>query len=148
MIEPAVNHNSQPKKNNSGHVKTFGEKLSDSVTSVVGSWRFIVTQSVILLLWIIANIYFISQPWDPYPFILLNLALSFQAAFTAPIIMMSQNRQSEQDRRKAESDYHVNIKAEKEVRLLHEKIDLLREKEIAELIKIISELEKKLDIKK
>ena len=82
--------------------------------------------------------------WDPYPFILLNLALSFQAAFTAPIIMMSQNRQNAVDRQKAENDYDVNIKAELEIEQLHAKIDLLRTQEIKQLLDIVQALEVKI----
>jgi uncharacterized membrane protein len=84
------------------------------------------------------------KQWDPYPFILLNLALSFQAAYAAPFIMMSQNRQASLDRIDAKHDYEVNIKAELEIELLHQKLDLLKENEIAQLISVIKELEKKL----
>jgi uncharacterized membrane protein len=84
------------------------------------------------------------QHWDPYPFILLNLVLSFQAAYAAPIIMMSQNRQAEIDRRAAQNDYSVNTKAELEIELLHQKLDLLRETEVAELINLIRRLEDRL----
>lgn len=125
-----------------GH--NLGERASDLIAENVGSWRFIIIQSFILLLWLAANIYAWINVWDPYPFILLNLVLSFQAAFTAPIIMMSQNRQSQIDRMRAKNDYDINIKAELEIELLHTKIDELREKEIKKLIDIISDLEKKL----
>lgn len=91
-----------------------------------------------------ANIFAWINAWDPYPFILLNLVLAFQASFTAPIIMMSQNRQSEIDRKRAENDYNINIKAELEIELLHKKIDELKEQEIKKLIEIISDLERKL----
>ncbi len=96
----------------------------------MGSWTFIVLQSLILFAWIIFNVVAVAHKWDPYPFILLNLALSFQAAYAAPFIMMSQNRQQDIDRKAAESDYKINIKAELEIELLHEKIDQLRAKEI------------------
>jgi uncharacterized membrane protein len=92
------------------------------------------------VLWIILNITAWVQNWDPYPFILLNLALSFQAAYAAPFIMMSQNRQQDIDRQAAEHDYQVNIKAELEIELLHEKIDGLREKEVAQLTQAVSDL--------
>lgn len=124
--------------------RNLGERASDYVAENIGSWRFIIIQTIILLLWIAANIYGWLAKWDPYPFILLNLVLSFQAAFTAPIIMMSQNRQSQIDRLRAKNDYDVNIKAELEIELLHTKIDEMREKEIKKLIEIISDLEKKL----
>lgn len=125
------------------HGGSTGERVSDSVAKVVGSWRFIIIQSLLLVLWIIINLVAWFKAWDPYPFILLNLALSFQAAFTAPIIMMSQNRQNAIDRQKAENDYTVNVKAELEIELLHLKIDRLKEEEIKELIEIIRDLEKK-----
>jgi uncharacterized membrane protein len=124
-----------------GHELPLGARVSDAVARVVGSWRFIIIQSVLLLIWIALNITAWVQQWDPYPFILLNLALSFQAAYTAPIIMMSQNRQSEIDRRAAQHDYDINLKAELEIELLHQKLDLLREKEISELIGIIRTLQ-------
>ena len=116
---------------------TLGEKLSDLVAATVGSWRFIVIQSGLLVVWLIANVALGGGAWDPYPFILLNLMLSFQAAYTAPIIMMSQNRQSDIDRIRSIADYQVNIRAEAEISLLHEKIDLLREQQVAELITLL-----------
>jgi uncharacterized membrane protein len=122
----------------------LGERLADAVASNVGSWTFIIVQSVALCLWIIANSIAWFMAWDPYPFILLNLVLSFQAAFTAPIIMMSQNRQSAIDRRNAQHDYDVNAKAELEIELLHQKIDLIREQELAVLLQMVKRLEDKL----
>ena len=125
--------------------KTPGQRVSDAVAKIVGSWTFIILQSIMLLLWMLANVLAWVNAWDPYPFILLNLALSFQAAFTAPIIMMSQNRQNAIDRQRAESDYEINVKAELEIEQLPEKIDLLRTQEIKQLLDIIQVLEKKLD---
>ena len=101
----------------------FWDKAADKVAAIVGSWRFILIQSSILSLWIVLNVIAWHYRWDPYPFILLNLVLSFQAAFTAPIIMMSQNRQSEIDRKRAENDYQINTKAEEEIREMHAKLD-------------------------
>jgi uncharacterized membrane protein len=95
---------------------TWGERASDGFASAVGSWRFIVIQSVLLVAWIILNIAAWIRQWDPYPFILLNLALSFQAAYAVPIIMMSQNRQATKDRLAAEQDYVVNTTAEEELK--------------------------------
>jgi uncharacterized membrane protein len=117
-----------------------GQRLADAVAAKMGSWRFIVLQSVLLALWMVLNVTAYVQHWDPYPFILLNLMLSFQAAYTAPIIMMSQNRQQEIDRRAARNDYRVNIKAELEIELLHQKIDQLREKEVLALTKAVENL--------
>ena len=119
---------------------TRGAALADWVAETVGSWRFIAIQSVVLAIWIALNLIAAINHWDPYPFILLNLVLSFQAAYAAPIIMMSQNRQSEIDRRHAEHDYRINVKAELEIELLHNKIDALREQEIVKLLDIIQRL--------
>ncbi len=119
---------------------TVGQKVADTVASTMGSWHFIIIQSALLLFWITANIAAWINHWDPYPFILLNLALSFQAAYAAPFIMMSQNRQQDIDRLAAKSDYDINIKAELEIELLHQKLDALRENEVLNLTKTVSEL--------
>ena len=120
---------------------SVGQRVSDAVARTVGSWRFIIIQSVLLSIWMFLNVAAWIQEWDPYPFILLNLVLSFQAAYTAPVIMMSQNRQSNIDREAAQHDYDVNLKAELEIELLHQKIDMLREKEFGELIGIIRSMQ-------
>jgi uncharacterized membrane protein len=119
---------------------TLGQRVADQVAAAMGSWPFIIIQSAILFVWIVINVTAFIRHWDPYPFILLNLALSFQAAYAAPFIMMSQNRQQEIDRKEAENDYKINIKAELEIELLHQKIDELREKEVLFLTKAIGEL--------
>jgi uncharacterized membrane protein len=119
---------------------TLGQKIADLVAASMGSWNFIIIQSTILIIWIVLNVTAFVQKWDPYPFILLNLALSFQAAYAAPFIMMSQNRQQDIDRKQAENDRQVNIKAELEIELLHQKIDELRETEVMYLTKAVSEL--------
>lgn len=119
---------------------TLGQRVADTVASNMGSWRFIIIQSTILIAWIALNITAYIEHWDPYPFILLNLALSFQAAYAAPFIMMSQNRQQDVDRQAAEHDYQVNIKAELEIELLHEKIDKLREQEVVQLTQAVADL--------
>lgn len=119
---------------------TVGQKVADTVAATMGSWPFIIIQSVLLALWIGLNITAYVQRWDPYPFILLNLALSFQAAYAAPFIMMSQNRQQDVDRIAAKDDYQINIKAELEIELLHQKIDQLRETEVARLSEAVADL--------
>jgi uncharacterized membrane protein len=119
---------------------TAGQRIADSVAATMGSWKFIIIQSVILLIWIILNVTAFMEQWDPYPFILLNLALSFQAAYAAPFIMMSQNRQQCIDRKAAENDYQINVKAELEIEALHQKIDQLREKEVLNLTEAVKEL--------
>lgn len=146
------------------HKQSFRERLSDKVAATVGSWRFIVTQSIIIFIWILFNVNIpesglkignsVLHAWDPYPFIFLNLTLSFQAAYTAPIIMMSQNRQSTIDRENAEDDYRINREAKMEVELIkiemrkiHTK--LLKHQEIQEdmatIAKEIQELKSILD---
>ena len=119
--------------------RTFGEQAADVVAAAVGSWRFVLTQSAILLMWIVWNAAS-GRPFDPFPFILLNLVLSFQAAYTAPIIMMSQNRQSDIDWSRAIQDFEINRKAELEIEALHAKIDLLRERELASLAEAVNRL--------
>ena len=130
----------KPARHRAEHPPTRGALIADWVARTVGSWRFIIIQSVILGVWIVLNVIAFARHWDPYPFILLNLVLSFQAAYAAPIIMMSQNRQSEIDRRHAQHDYRINVKAELEIELLHNKIDAMREQEILKLIDTVQRL--------
>jgi uncharacterized membrane protein len=116
---------------------SFGQKLADKVAVFGGSWSFILLFVAFLLLWIVTNVFvLITKPFDPYPFIFLNLILSFIAALQAPVIMMSQNRQEEKDRQRAQNDYIINLKAELEVRSLHKKMDLLLEEQIVTLFAI------------
>lgn len=104
--------------------RSFGQRAADAVASFGGSWRFILIFLAVLVVWIVVNgLSVLWQPYDPYPFILLNLVLSCIAALQAPIIMMSQRRQEAKDRMRAENDYRVNLKAELEIRHLHDKID-------------------------
>jgi uncharacterized membrane protein len=105
--------------------RTLGDRVADQVAAVMGSWRFIIIQSTVLFLWVLLNVN-LAQHWDPYPFILLNLMLSFQAAYAAPIIMMSQNRQAAIDRIDAKHDYEVNMKAELEIELLQDHLNHIR----------------------
>jgi CRP/FNR family cyclic AMP-dependent transcriptional regulator len=104
---------------------TFGQRIADRVADTIGSWPFIITQSIILVLWIVLNVTAWINHWDRYPFILLNLMLSFQAAYAGPVIMMSQNRQSAKDRLAAEIDHQVNTKAELGIGRLMQRIDVL-----------------------
>ena len=106
---------------------TLGQRIADGVAAVMGSWRFIIAQTLLLGVWVTLNLTAYINHWDPYPFILLNLALSFQAAYAAPIIMMSQNRQAEKDRLQSKNDYEVDMKAEMEIMQLHEKFNELRD---------------------
>ena len=136
-------------------VITKGQKISDKVASFGGSWKFIILFAIILFIWILFNtVAILSLRFDPYPFILMNLILSCIAALQAPIIMMSQNRQEEKDRKRSENDYLINLKAELELRSLHQKVDLLLEEQIQMLIKsqaeqleLLRKLQKKIDSK-
>jgi uncharacterized membrane protein len=103
---------------------TLGQRIADQIAEFGGSWTFIIAFFSFLILWMIVNVWvLVTRPFDPYPFILLNLILSTLAAIQAPIIMMSQNRQEQKDRIRSEHDYKINLKAELEIKLLHEKID-------------------------
>lgn len=114
-----------------------GQKISDKVARFGGSWMFIISFGIILAIWIFYNSVVPNKDqFDPYPFILMNLVLSTIAALQAPVIMMSQNRKEEKDRKRAENDYLINLKAELEVRSLHQKIDLLQEEQIKTLYDI------------
>jgi uncharacterized membrane protein len=132
---------------------TSGQKISDKVARFGGSWRFIILFGIILTLWIVFNgLALGSRRFDPYPFILMNLILSTIAALQAPIIMMSQNRQEEKDRMRSENDYLINLKAEMQIRSLHQKMDLLLEEQIKTLFDtqekqfiLLKELNAKLD---
>jgi uncharacterized membrane protein len=155
ILESLRSHRRKHRKgfpsNISSHVEdytpglTTGQKISDVVAKTVGSWKFILIQSACIFAWISYNSMNNTNTWDPYPFILLNLMLSFQAAYTAPAIMMSQNRLSEIDRQQASNDFEVNVKAELEIELLHQKIDLLKEKELFALTNAVEALSEKLD---
>jgi len=116
---------------------TFGERLSDSIAAFGGSWTFIIVFSLVLLVWIGLNSFVLTnQAFDPYPYILMNLVLSALAALQAPVIMMSQNRSEARDRLRGENDYKINLKAELEIRHLHEKLDHLLRKQYNRLFEI------------
>jgi uncharacterized membrane protein len=117
---------------------TPGQRIADGVATTMGSWTFIIVQSIILAVWIVLNIVAWMQHWDPYPFILLNLALSFQAAYAAPFIMISQNRQADRDRHQAEEDYRTNVEAERRIEELQKS---LAELEVNKLDRILELLE-------
>lgn len=127
--------------NKSFKLSEFGDKVSDKVANIAGSWTFIISFVAILILWIIANIMMLDRAFDPYPFILLNLFLSCTAALQAPIIMMSQRRQEMKDRARAENDYKVNLKSEIIIEDLHNKLEeiLENQKEIIERVEKIED---------
>jgi uncharacterized membrane protein len=114
----------------------LGSRIADKVASFGGSWRFIIFFFLFILIWMGINVYLLTRPFDPYPFILLNLILSCIAALQAPVIMMSQNRKEEKDRQRAQNDYLVNLKAEIEIRNLHHKTDLLMSEQMKSLFEI------------
>ena len=136
-------------------ILTSGQEISDKVAKFGGSWRFIILFGVVLTLWIIYNVLAVGKfQFDPYPFILMNLILSTIAALQAPIIMMSQNRQEEKDRKQSENDYLINLKAEMQIRSLNQKVDLLLEEQIKTLFEtqekqyaLLKEINAKLDRK-
>ncbi len=134
-------------------ILTKGQSISDKVATFGGSWKFIISFSIVLSVWITYNTISPGEDrFDPYPFILMNLVLSAIAALQAPIIMMSQNRKEERDRKRSENDYMINLKAELEVRSLHQKVDLLLEEQIkilfesqAEQLKLLKSIENKIE---
>ena len=139
---PPYRHEHGPVKNANEIIKeqlTLGQRASDWIAEKVGSWKFIIGQSVLLIIWGILNVTAWVQHWDPYPFILMNLVLSLQAAYTAPMIMMSQNRKADRDRIEAHLDYEINQKAEIEVKAVLENLDA-QNVVIAELHKMLEAL--------
>ena len=116
--------------------RKIGAVLADNVASFGGSWYFILSFLLFMLIWMGINLYYLSKPFDPYPFILLNLILSSIAAIQAPVIMMSQNRKEQKDRQRAVNDYMINLKSEIEIRNLHQKIDLLVSEQMQTLFDI------------
>ena len=117
---------------------SFGDKLADSVANGMGSWRFIIWQTIIVLTWMGLNVIGFIQHWDPYPFILLNLIFSTQAAYAAPIIMMSQNRQNQRDREQALHDYQTNIDAKKEIEALQVQLSKIEMEKLDKIIELLN----------
>ena len=118
----------------------FGDKLADSVANGMGSWSFIIWQSIIVLIWMFLNIVGFVKHWDVYPFILLNLIFSTQAAYAAPIIMMSQNRQNQRDREQAQHDYQINIDAKKEIEALQIQLSKIEMDKLDKIIQLLSKV--------
>ena len=117
---------------------TFGQMLADKLALSMGSWPFIISQTIIILIWLILNIIGFIYHWDPYPFILLNLLFSVQAAYAAPIIMMAQNRQAERDRHQASEDYKTNIEAKKEIEELQIALARIENDQLNEILKMLN----------
>lgn len=118
----------------------FGSRLADSVANGMGSWKFIIIQTVLVILWMGLNLIAFTYHWDVYPFILLNLVFSTQAAYAAPIIMMSQNRQNDRDRVQALSDYQTNIEAKLEIEALAIRLDKIETEKLDKIIKMLEEM--------
>ena len=121
-------------------VKTFGERIADEVARFGGSWRFIIIQTVLVVLWMALNLVGYMYHWDVYPFILLNLVFSTQAAYAAPIIMMAQNRQNDRDRMQAQADYQTNLDAKQEIEALAIKLNQLEVDKLDKIIKLMEEM--------
>lgn len=115
--------------------RSFGERVADGMASFVGSWTFVGIQSFIMLCWIVGNIYFVFH-FDPFPFVFLNLFMSAEAAFSTPIIMMSQNRAGERDRANAQHDYEVNERAKEEIEVLMVKLDTIESEKLDKILKL------------
>jgi len=121
--------------------RNFGQRLADIVASGMGSWKFIIWQTIIVIVWMLLNIIGVCYHWDPYPFILLNLLFSTQAAYAAPIIMMSQNRQADRDRANAEADYKVNIESKKEIEWLTLRLNAIEMEKLDKMMDIVLEMQ-------
>lgn len=121
---------------------SYGQRLADNVANSMGSWRFIITQTIFVILWMILNFVGFMYHWDVYPFILLNLLFSTQAAYAAPIIMMSQNRQNERDRIQAMKDYQTNLDAKKEIEDLQVQLNTIEIEKLDKIIRMLEELKK------
>lgn len=119
--------------------QSYGDKVADSVANGIGSWRFIIWQTIIVIIWMALNVVGIIRHWDPYPFILLNLIFSTQAAYAAPIIMMSQNRQNERDRIQAQHDYQINIDAKNEIEALQIHLSKIETEKLDKIIQMLND---------
>ena len=120
----------------------FGQRLADKVATGMGSWRFIIIQTVLVVLWMALNLVGFMRHWDVYPFILLNLLFSTQAAYAAPIIMMAQNRQNQRDREQAQADYQTNLDAKLEIEALQKKLDAIEIEKLDKIILMLEEFKK------
>jgi len=116
---------------------TFGQRAADKATCFIGSWKFIIIQTVVLVIWMTLNGFAISFHWDPYPFIFLNLVVGFVASYSAPVIMMSQNRAEERDRKKFEIDLATDRKAEREIKEIQTKLEEMDEKGLKRILEIL-----------
>ena len=122
---------------------SFGDRLADSVANGMGSWRFIIYQTIIVAIWMVLNVVAIVGKWDPYPYILLNLVFSTQAAYAAPIIMMAQNRQNQRDRAQADEDFRTNVEAKKEIEELQSVLNKIEIDKLDKIITMLKDMETK-----
>jgi uncharacterized membrane protein len=138
-INPMPNQNPAPKTWHDKHVEnlTRGQIIADKLAYFMGSWKFIIIQSALIVVWIAINVIAFMSHWDPYPFILLNLLFSTQAAYAAPIIMMAQNRQSERDRFHANEDYHTNVLAKKEIEELQQSLSRIENDKLNKILELL-----------
>ncbi|NHA04319.1 DUF1003 domain-containing protein [Mucilaginibacter sp. HC2] len=120
----------------------FGQRLADSVATGMGSWRFIIIQTIIVVVWMALNLVAFVDHWDPYPYILLNLLFSTQAAYAAPIIMMAQNRQNERDRAQANEDFHTNVEAKKEIEELQLRLNAIETDKLDKILALLEKMDK------
>ena len=120
--------------------RNFGQRLADTVANSMGSWQFIIYQTAVVVLWMILNFIAYFSHWDPYPFILLNLLFSTQAAYAAPIIMMAQNRQNDRDRMQARADYETNVLAKKEIEELQLRLNSIETDKLDKILHILENL--------
>lgn len=121
----------------------FGQRLADKVANGMGSWKFIIIQTILVILWMTLNLIGFMYHWDVYPFILLNLLFSTQAAYAAPIIMMSQNRQNERDRVQAQADYQTNLEAKQEIEALQKQLNTIELEKLDKIIVMLQEFRQK-----
>jgi len=121
---------------------SIGQKIADGLAKGMGSWTFIIIQTILVLIWMIFNVLAYVNHWDPYPFILLNLLFSTQAAYAAPIIMMAQNRQNDRDRFQAQEDFKTNVEAKEEIEELQKAIARIENDKLTQILQKIEELKK------
>ena len=121
---------------------TFGQRIADSVATGMGSWKFIIWQTIFVIIWMALNVVGFIRHWDVYPFILLNLIFSTQAAYAAPIIMMAQNRQSQRDRLQAQADFDTNLEAKKEIEALQLHLNKIETEKLDKIMAMLEEMKK------
>ncbi|MFB9842438.1 DUF1003 domain-containing protein [Mucilaginibacter ginsenosidivorans] len=140
-LQRALNHKTWHQQHEES--MTFGQRLADSVATGMGSWRFIIWQTIIVAIWMILNTIAWKYHWDLYPFILLNLVFSTQAAYAAPIIMMAQNRQNDRDRAQADADYRTNCEAKEEIEELQKRLNAIEVDKLDKILELLQDIKAK-----